>query len=251
MWVLTSILLLALILVVGKQGLKIFLSLVGGFVVLMLVIMLIADEFNPLIVGSVFAVGLVFLAIYPHTQNQQIRQSAIVSTLIVLVVILGMAIVAVRFSFSQGFSIEDTDEIEQFILPVGVSFPQIQVVVLLFSTLGAIAEASIAVSSGVWEIVAYQPQISKQQLLHAGQEIGRKNIATALNTLLFGFFGSYLTLGLWMIQLHYSLVKVMNNAILVSAILELLLGILGVIMVVFVTNYYIIWQRQQLNKLDK
>ncbi|MBA1393209.1 YibE/F family protein, partial [Lactobacillus sp. XV13L] len=240
---LTVTLFILLVLVAGRKGINIFISLGGSFLALMAVMMLIADEFNPLVVGILFAVGLVFLAIYPNTSNGHIRQSALASSLLVLLGLLAITLVAVHFSFIQGFSIEDTDEIEQFLLPIGISFPQIQVVVLLFSALGAVAEASIAISSGVWEIILYQPQISDQQLLHAGLEIGRKNIATALNTLLFGFFGSYLTLGLWLIQLHYTPVTILNNAILGSAVLELLLGSLGVIAVAFLTNYYIIWQR--------
>lgn len=244
MWYLTLVLLVALVMVAGKRGVIIFSSLAGSFLLLLTLIMLIADEFNPLIVGIIFAIILVFLAIYPQTQNPQVRQSALVSTLLVLVGLFLLVLLLVPCTASQGFSLEDTEEIEQFVLSVGVSFPQIQMVVILLSSLGAVAEASIAVSSGIWEIIAYQPQISVHNLWQAGLEIGRKNIATALNTLLFGFFGSYLTLGLWLIQLHYSLVTIFNNGILVTAVVGLLLGILGVIVVVLITNCYILWYYQ-------
>lgn len=241
MWYLTLILLIALVIVAGKRGLIIFCSLAGSFLLLLILIMLIADEFSPLIVGFLFAVLLVFLSIYPNTPNLQVRRSALTSTLVVLIGLFLLVIILVPYVSSQGFSLEDTEEIEQFVLPVGVSFPQIQMVVILLSSLGAVAEASIAVSSGIWEIIAYQSQISIHNLWQAGSEIGRKNIATAINTLLFGFFGSYLTLSLWLIQLHYSLVTIFNNGIFVTAILGLLLGILGVIAVVLITNCYILW----------
>ena len=243
MWYLTLVLLVALVMVAGKRGVVIFSSLTGSFLLLLTLIMLIADEFNPLIVGIIFAVLLVFLAIYPQTKSPQVRRSALVSTLLVLIGLFLLVLLLVPYTSSQGFSLEDTEEIEQFVLSVGVSFPQIQMVVILLSSLGAVAEASIAVSSGIWEIIAYQ-QISVHNLWQAGLEIGRKNIATALNTLLFGFFGSYLTLGLWLIQLHYSLVTIFNNGILVTAIVGLLLGILGVIAVVLITNCYILWYYQ-------
>ncbi|UQS84283.1 YibE/F family protein [Bombilactobacillus thymidiniphilus] len=254
MIVLTLCLLVALLIVCGRRGWQIFSSLAGSFLVLLVLIMLIADEFNPLIVTILLAIGLVFLAIYPNTDNQQVKQTATVTTLIMLGLVLLMTLIVVHFSFSQGFSIEDTDEIEQFILTVSVSFPKIQVAVMVLSALGAIAEASIAVSSGVWEIVKYQPDISESNLWQAGLAIGQKIIATSLNTLLFGFFGSYLTLGLWFIQLNYSWTKIFNNAIFVSALLELMISFLGVVGAIYLANYYILRQRRKLltkNGADK
>ncbi|UQS82095.1 YibE/F family protein [Bombilactobacillus folatiphilus] len=242
---LTGILLALLVLICGRQGLRIFGSLGAGFLCLLILIMLISDEFNPIVVGILFVIGLAFLAIYPNTQNPLVQKTAIVATLSMLLVVFGLTLLAVHFSFSHGFTTEDTEEIEQFVLEVGISFPQIQVVVILISSLGAIAEASIAVSSGVWEIVEQQPQIAAKQLWHAGLEIGRKNIATALNTLLSSFFGSYLTLGLWFIQLHYSLAKIFNNALLVNAALELMVSFGGVLGAVYLSIYYIGHQRRK------
>lgn len=241
---LTLFLLVLLLLICGYQGWKIFLSLASSFVVLLALIMLIADEFPPVLVGVLLTIGLTCLAIYPNTKNPQVQKTALVTTLIMLAVVLLVTLVVVQLSFSHGFSVEDTEEIEQFVLGVGISFPQIQVVVVLISALGAIAEASIAVSSGVWEIVRYQPDIKEHQLFKAGLAIGQKNIATALNTLLFSFFGSYLTLWLWFVQLNYSWQKIVNNAIFIAAVLELLISFLGVIGAVYLTNYYILWQRR-------
>ncbi|NVY96543.1 YibE/F family protein [Lactobacillus sp. DCY120] len=244
MLILTLILLVLLILVCGRQGWIIFLSLAGSFLVLLVVMMLIADQFPALIVGVLAAIALVYLAIYPNTQNPATRKTAIWGTLIVLAGLLVLAEILINLAFGHGFALEDTDEIEQFVLAVGVSFPQIQVVVTLFSSLGAVAEASIAVSSGIWEIVDQQPQISPARLWRAGLAIGFKNISTAINTLLFGFFGSYLTLGLWFLQLHYSVAEIFNNTILATAVVELLLAVLGIIATIFLTNYLVRWQRR-------
>lgn len=243
---LTGVLFVLLLLVCGKHGITIFASLVGSFIGLLAVMMLIADEFNPIVVGLLFSVGLLALAIYPNTKNPHIQHAAFFSSLMVIGALFLVIWGLVHFSYSHGFSVEDTEDIEQFITSVGISFPEIQMVVMLFSSLGAISEASIAISSGVYEILKYDPKIPNNQLFYAGMSIGYKNISTALNTLLFGFFGSYLSLGLWFIQLHYSWHKVINNAIFVSAILELLVSFLGVILVMFVTNLYILGKRKKL-----
>lgn len=241
---LTGLLLLLLWLVCGRHGWVIFGSLVGSFVTLMLLVMLIADEFNPVVVGVILAVVLVYWAIYPNTPNPQVRRTALICTLMTLLLLLALAFVFIYGTFSYGFASEDTEEIEQFVTSIGISFPQIQVIVVLLSSLGAVAEASIAISAGMWELISYQPQISARRLWAAGLSLSRKNLITAFNTLLFGFFGSYLTLGLWFLQLHYAPVKIINNVIVSTAVVELVLAFGGILLVMLLVNGYIIWQRR-------
>ena len=107
---LTGLLLLLLWLVCGRHGWVIFGSLAGSFITLMLLVMLIADEFNPVVVGVILAVVLVYWAIYPNTPNPQVRRTALVCTLMTLLLLLALAIVFIYGTFSYGFASEDTEE---------------------------------------------------------------------------------------------------------------------------------------------
>lgn len=93
----------------------------------------------------------------------------------------------------------------------GLSYPMIAVTVAIFSTLGAIAEAAVAMSSGLLEIKKHNPDIGKEELMNSGTAIGNDVLGTAMNTILFGMFGSFLSLFLWYFRLGYTPGEVVNE----------------------------------------
>lgn len=111
------------------------------------------------------------------------------------------------------------------------------ITVTTLSTLGAIAEAAMAIAAGLTEILTNHPDVSDQQLLRSGMAIGRQIIGTTLNTLFFGFFGGFLALFIWFAGLHYSLGTIMNNKIFVAEMIEVLVSFIGVLLTVPTTAW--------------
>lgn len=244
MMLLTGILLILLVLVCGWQGLTIFFSLGLNFVVIILALVLVAGGFEPLIVSSLLSLILLATSIFMNTKQPLTAKTAFVTSLIVVVGLLIIIVPLSQLAATYGFGAEDAEEIEGFGLAIGLSFQKISIMMIILGSLGAIAETSIAVASGLVEILEYDAQMGPKQLFKAGIAIGEKIIATAFNTLFFSFFGSFLSLTMWFIQLGYPISKIVNHKILIGEGLALLIGVIGVIATVPLTSWLLNYFRK-------
>ncbi|QWF35537.1 YibE/F family protein [Latilactobacillus curvatus] len=244
MMLLTGILLILLVLVCGLQGLTIFFSLGLNFVVIILALVLVAGGFEPLIVSGLLSLILLATSIFMNTKQPLTAKTAFVTSLIVVVGLLIIIVPLSQLAATYGFGAEDAEEIEGFGLAIGLSFQKISIMMIILGSLGAIAETSIAVTSGLVEILEYDAQMGSKQLFKAGIAIGEKIIATAFNTLFFSFFGSFLSLTMWFIQLGYPISKIVNHKILIGEGLALLIGVIGVIATVPLTSWLLNYFRK-------
>lgn len=244
MMLLTGILLILLVLVCGWQGLTIFFSLGLNFVVIILALVLVAGGFEPLIVSGLLSLILLATSIFVNTKQPLTAKTAFVTSLIVVVGLLIIIVPLSQLAATYGFGAEDAEEIEGFGLAIGLSFQKISIMMIILGSLGAIAETSIAVASGLVEILEYDAQMGSKQLFKAGIAIGEKIIATAFNTLFFSFFGSFLSLTMWFIQLGYPISKIVNHKILIGEGLALLIGVIGVIATVPLTSWLLNYFRK-------
>ncbi|MCP8861609.1 YibE/F family protein [Latilactobacillus curvatus] len=244
MMLLTGILLILLVLVCGWQGLTIFFSLGLNFVVIILALVLVAGGFEPLIVSGLLSLILLATSIFMNTKQPLTAKTAFVTSLIVVVGLLINIVPLSQLAATYGFGAEDAEEIEGFGLAIGLSFQKISIMMIILGSLGAIAETSIAVASGLVEILEYDAQMGPKQLFKAGIAIGEKIIATAFNTLFFSFFGSFLSLTMWFIQLGYPISKIVNHKILIGEGLALLIGVIGVIATVPLTSWLLNYFRK-------
>ncbi|MCS8618025.1 YibE/F family protein [Latilactobacillus curvatus] len=244
MMLLTGILLILLVLVCGWQGLTIFFSLGLNFVVIILALVLVAGGFEPLIVSGLLSLILLATSIFMNTKQPLTAKAAFVTSLIVVVGLLINIVPLSQLAATYGFGAEDAEEIEGFGLAIGLSFQKISIMMIILGSLGAIAETSIAVASGLVEILEYDAQMGPKQLFKAGIAIGEKIIATAFNTLFFSFFGSFLSLTMWFIQLGYPISKIVNHKILIGEGLALLIGVIGVIATVPLTSWLLNYFRK-------
>ena len=107
----------------------------------------------------------------------------------------------------------------------------------IFSILGAIAEAAVAMSSGLLEIKKHNPAIGEEELMASGTAIGNDVLGTAMNTILFGMFGSFLSLFLWYFRLHYTIGEVLNEKLFVNEALIIMYSLIGVILTVPLSSF--------------
>ena len=71
--------------------------------------------------------------------------------MISLAIVVVVMVPFIKLVGIQGFSPEQSEEIEAFNLLIGVNFESIAISTMILSTLGAIAEAAIAIASGLDE----------------------------------------------------------------------------------------------------
>lgn len=131
-------------------------------------------------------------------------------TTIVLIVFI---VIIAEKAMIQGFGEEEIEELSIFSLYIGVDFVKVAASVIIMSTIGAITDAAMAISSPMREIHYHHPDISRKELFQAGISIGKDILGTSTNTLFFAFFGGYLALLIWFKDLSYSPGEIINSKI--------------------------------------
>lgn len=231
------ILLGLLIIVGGKRGMISAITLACNFCLLFVAVVLIASGFNPLVVCGLFGLAILALTIYPGNDDTTTCNVAFGATLVVLVGMLVLIVGFDHFAQTAGFASEQSEEIEAFNVNIGVNFEQIAIVVTILSTLGALAEAAIAVASGVSEVIAQTPTITRKQAFKSGKNIGKQITAMTFNTLFFGMFGSDLALFVLLVKLNASFGYYLNSKIFVAETMLVLYSCLAVILVIELTAW--------------
>ncbi len=233
-----GVLLLGLmVLVGGRQGISSFLSMVINFGILFFSIVLMAFHLPPIAVTIVASVILLSITIFWSSASDSASSTAFQASVIILIILILIIVPMEYWARVGGFGLEDSEELEGLSLYVGISFTKLAISTAILSSLGAIAEAAIAISSGLDEIVVQHPKITGDQLFQDGVKIGKQIIGTAVNTLFFGFFGSSMGLFIWFYGLNYSLGDILNDKIFAAELIAILISLIGVVLTIPVTTW--------------
>ncbi|MBD7895344.1 YibE/F family protein [Limosilactobacillus sp. Sa3CUN2] len=239
------ILLLVMFLVGGKQGFRSFISLLLNFCSLFFGIVLIEFHVPPMFVAVVIGITILAITIFMGEDDLRTTVTAFYASLIVLTILLFLIFFISHWAMVQGFGTEDSDDLEGMSILIGISYLKVSVTAIVLSTLGAIAEAAMAISAGLTEILETHPDISNSRLIEGGMGIGQQIIGTTLNTLFFGCFGGVLSLFIWFAGLHYSFGTIINNKIFVAELIEILISFLGVLLTVPITSLVMVKRRKE------
>lgn len=237
-----------LLLVSGTRGFTLLFGLgINVFSILALLI-LIADGFNVLITTGVIAIVILVVAIYMNVDNANTASTAFKTSLIIMVVIILITIPLEFWASAQGMGPENQDELEGFSLAAGLSYPQLAISIIVINSLGVISETSVAITSGLNEIVENKPTLTPSEIFDDGFSVGNKILNTQTNTLLFNFFASTFPLFFVIHSLGYKFTEILNDKLVVAEVLTTLICTIGVILTVPITSYLVYRKANQQNK---
>ncbi|TPR24616.1 YibE/F family protein [Apilactobacillus micheneri] len=237
--VLGIVLFVLMLLVGGKQGLQSFLSLILNFGFLFFSIVLIAFHFPPIIVTIITGVIVLALTIFLSGTDDNTSGLAFLSSILVLFILVLLIVPMEHWAQVQGFGLEDSDDLEGLSILIGINFVKIEIATAILSTLGAIAEATMAIASGLDEIKEQHSEIKPSRLLFDGIYVGKQIIGTTLNTLFFGLFGGSLSLFVWFHSLNYSFGDILNDKVFDAQLIVILFSLIGVILTIPITSLVI------------
>jgi len=229
--ILALILFLLMIGIGGVKGFGAFISLWINFGILFAMIMMINWGFNIFVILLFGSLLVLLITILSAGADEETTTIAMLASMIVMVVLVAIIFPMEHLNLAQGFAVENSEELESLSLQIGLNFVNIGIVAALLATLGAIAEASIAITSGFDEIASHHPEMSLVDLLKAGAHLGQQIVGTAVNTVLFGFMADFLSLGVMFAKLNYSFGDILNSKLFVASMLAMLYAFLGVILV--------------------
>lgn len=243
--VLALLLFVAMWVIGGKQGAIAFISLGINFALLFLSIVLVQFHLPPLPVTFVTGIIILAVTIFFGNEDDGSTTTAFYAAVIAMILLLLIIVPVEHWAQVGGFGDEDSEDLEGMSTLIGISFLKVEICTVVLSTLGAIAEAAMAISSGLTEIKEQQPTITGRRLYDDGINVGKQIIGTTLNTLFFGFFGGFLALFIWFVGLHYSLSQVFNDKVFGAELIMVLLSFIGVLLTVPITAAVAGWRWQK------
>ncbi len=235
---LAAILLILMILIGGKKGARSFISLFLNFVVLLLTILFMTDSHaNPIILTLIACAVISYINLFYINEVNSKTIIAFISTIITISILLVFIDIVTRNAMIQGFGEEEIEELSIFSLYIGVDFVKIGASVIIMSTIGAITDVAISITSPMREIFNHNPSISRKDLFTSGLGIGKDILGTNTNTLFFAFFGGYLALLIWFKDLSYSVGKIVNSKIFSAEMITIFCAGIGIALIIPITSW--------------
>ena len=235
--ILIILLFLLMIYIDAKRGIKLFLSILFNFIILMVIFYLIAIGLNPIICSLIGCFIISYIILYYVNERNIKTESSLKSVIIVLIILSFLIFFVTKMSRIAGFGYESYEEINMFSYDVKIDFTNIAISMILISLIGATVDSSIAISSALYEVYDNNKNLSKKDLFLSGMNIGRDILCTTNNTLMFAFLGEFMTLLIWFYKGDYSFLEIINAKTFVSEMIKILFSAVGCIIVIPITAY--------------
>lgn len=230
--VLIIVLAILMAIVGGETGIRSFFSVLINTMLLILVALLISWGINIPIITLIFIPLKLVTIIFLGTHDYTVAKNSFYSAFAVCLIVSALILLCQWLAQAAGLGPESAEILVGLSQMPGISYPMIAVAVAIFSALGAIAEAAVAMSSGLLELKKHHAEITREELEASGTAIGNDVLGTAMNTILYGMFGSFLSLFLWYFRLGYSFGEVVNEKLFVNEALIILYSLIGVLLTV-------------------
>lgn len=248
--VLAIILFILMVLVGGRKGARSFIALFFNLGVLLLTTLFMTDpNVNPIYLTIIACALISCINLFYINKVNSKTKVAFVSTVITITILIIFINLITKNAMIQGFGEEQVDELNVFSLYIGVDFVKIGTSMIIMSTIGAIVDVAISITSPMREIFHHHPSISRKKLFTSGINIGRDILGSNTNTLFFAFFGGYLGLLIWFRDMTYSFGEVVNSKIFTSEMMIILCAGIGIALIIPVASwlnaYYLVRRREK------
>lgn len=231
--ILGMILLCLIVIIGGDRGVISLISLIGNMLLLSLAIWLMAAG-APVILVTVGA-GIVISCVTLFYQNDTNvkTKSAFAAVAITMTVLFFFIYMVVWRSEAGGLNEIQAveDDVLYYNMNLDISMRNVATAVIILSTLGAVLDMALTVTTSVYEVSIHKPEIKLTELVESGMQIGREVIGTTVNTLLFAYLGESLLLFSYLKMQDYTLETLLNSKILFQNCVSMIFGAIACVLV--------------------
>lgn len=250
LFLLTIILFALMISVGGKMGVRSFVSLFLNFGVVLFTVLFMSDpKANPIVITIIACAIISCINLFFINQVNSKTVTAFISSIITITILIFFIYMITVKTKIQGFGEEETEELEAFSIYLGVDFVKIAAGVIIMSTIGAITDVAISITSPMQEIYDQHPSISRKKLFLSGMTIGKDILGSNTNTLFFAFIGGYMALLIWFKDLSYSFGQIINSKIFGEEMIVIFTAGIGIALIIPIASginaYYLVRKRGQ------
>lgn len=253
--ILGVVLLILMIVIGGGKGARSFISLFLNFIVVMIVVLFMMDpSADPIIVTIVASAVVSCINLFFINEVNSKTITAFIATIITIIILIIFIYFVTNIAMIQGFGEEEFEEIRIFSLYIGVDFFKIGAAVIIMSTIGAITDVAISITSPMREVFRHHPDISRRDLYLSGLSIGRDILGSNTNTLFFAFIGGYMALLIWFKDLKYTFGQIANSKVFGAEMITIFSAGIGIALIVpiaaGINAYYLVRRRAKEDTAD-
>ena len=162
--------------------------------------------------------------------------SALLGTLAGTALAALFALLAQALSRVNGLRLSDVEPLLQLRQDgSGIGLAGLLVAGIIVSSLGAVMDVAISISSSLEEVHQANPSLSPRQLFTSGMNIGRDLVGTMTNTLILAFLGSGFTLIIYLHSLGLSFYQLFSSAYLSIEVISGISCSIGMILAIPLT----------------
>lgn len=225
---------ISIVLVVsGKNGLKAIIALAVSLILLIFF-------FLPFIYrGNSPILGAIIVAILTTTITMYLIGGITTKTISAIIGTTGGIIVAGLFAvlFSKMCKVNgmNVSTIESLVVLEQINNMKVNELLfagLLISTLGAVMDVAMSISSAIEEIYKQNPLISRKELFQSGMNVGKDMMSTMINTLILAFVGSSINVLILNYSYDLPFLQIINSNNILIEIMQGLSGSLGIVLCV-------------------
>lgn len=251
--ILAGLLFILMVSIGGKKGARSFVSLFLNFGVIMITVILMASpDMDPIILTMIACIIISMINLFYINEINSKTITAFISTLITIAILFFFIYYITKKIQIEGFGEEEYEDIRVFSLYIGVDFIRISASVIIMSTIGAITDVAISITSPLREILMRNKNLSKLDLFKSGLTIGKDILGSNANTLFFAFIGGYMALLIWFKDLSYSFGEIINSKIFSAEMIMIMFAGIGIAIIIPIASWisasYLI--KEQNNKQD-
>ena len=221
----------------GKKGIKAILGLLYTIALIYLIMIKGIFQGQDAIINSIISIILVIIGtfiIIGDGVNKKILTAAIGTVGGVLSAGI-MALIFNNLAKLTGAG-EDAIQLSINMASINFNFRDLLFAGILVSALGACMDVGMSIASSLDEIKMKNPDITGQELLKSGMNIGRDVIGTMTNTLILAYVGGSLTLILLFMASNMNIYEILNKETIAEQIISAIAGSMGVVYTVPITS---------------
>ncbi len=233
--VLFLLFILSLLVYAGITGLKAVLSFVASlFIILKILIPQLLKGENPLILSGLILIFLSAIIIFSIGGFTKKGVVAFLGTIIGLFVTIGITLF-----FGDKISLDGSTMpyIESLLFSghLDLNIKYIFYSAIIIGASGAAMDIAMDISASMHEIKIKKPEISLNEHIKSGFNIGRSVIGTMTTTLLLAYSGGYITLLMLFYTKNSSLIRIINLKIISAEIMRTVVGSIGLVLIAPIT----------------
>lgn len=225
-------------LVGGKKGINSIIALIFTFiVVIMMYVPLMYIGFSPFLAA---VISVILITVITHILLADLEMKSISAMLGTICGVVVAGLIALIFGEAANVNGYNVEEIETLVYIGQASKLDVGGMLfsgILISSLGAVMDVAMSVSSSLNEIQLNRPDISGKELFKSGINIGRDMIGTMSNTLILAYVGSSINLIMIIYAYSYEMHHVMSMYSIAIELMSGIAGTMGIILAVPFTSF--------------